>query len=561
MPESRYTIGVDFGTESARAVLVDVADGRELGVEVYKYRNGVIDERLPAPDGDVILGPDWALQDPNDYLETFRKAVPAVVAGAGIDPGAVIGVGIDFTACTMLPTTAEGTPLCTLDEYRRDPHAWVKLWKHHAAQPEADDINRVAAEMGETWPRRYGGKISSEWFFPKALQILREAPAIYAAADRLIEAADWVVWQLTGVETRNNCTAGYKAIWSAEDGFPRKEFFAALDPAFANVVAEKMSRTIARLGEPAGRLTEAAARWTGLRSGIAVAVANVDAHVSAPAVSVTEPGTLVAIMGTSTCHIIVSDTAPVIPGACGVVRDGVVPGYFGYEAGQSAVGDIFGWFVERCVPPAYHDRARERGVSVHDILEEDASALRPGESGLLALDWWNGNRSVLVDADLTGLMIGMTLATTAAEMYRALIEATAFGTRVIVDAFEKGGIRIDRVVACGGLPERNKMLMQIYADVTGRTLRVAASAQTPALGSAMFAAVAAGSAAGGYATIQEAAEKMAHLREGSYEPIEANRRVYDVLYAEYVRLHDLFGRGGDPAMKTLKRVRLQAAAR
>jgi len=257
----------------------------------------------------------------------------------------------------------------------------------------------------------------------------------------------------------------------------------------------------------------------------------------------------------------VSDTAPVIPGACGVVRDGVVPGYFGYEAGQSAVGDIFGWFVERCVPPAYHDRARERGVSVHDILEEDASALRPGESGLLALDWWNGNRSVLVDADLTGLMIGMTLATTAAEMYRALIEATAFGTRVIVDAFEKGGIRIDRVVACGGLPERNKMLMQIYADVTGRSLRVAASAQTPALGSAMFAAVAAGSAAGGYATIQEAAEKMAHLREGSYEPIEANRRVYDVLYAEYVRLHDLFGRGGDPAMKTLKRVRLQAAAR
>ena len=561
MPESRYTIGVDFGTESARAVLVDVADGRELGVEVYKYRNGVIDERLPAPDGDVILGPDWALQDPNDYLETFRKAVPAVVAGAGIDPGAVIGVGIDFTACTMLPTTAEGTPLCTLDEYRRDPHAWVKLWKHHAAQPEADDINRVAAEMGETWPRRYGGKISSEWFFPKALQILREAPAIYAAADRLIEAADWVVWQLTGVETRNNCTAGYKAIWSAEDGFPRKEFFAALDPAFANVVDEKMSRTIARLGEPAGRLTEAAARWMGLRPGIAVAVANVDAHVSAPAVSVTEPGTLVAIMGTSTCHIIVSDTAPVIPGACGVVRDGVVPGYFGYEAGQSAVGDIFGWFVERCVPPAYHDRARERGVSVHDILEEDASALRPGESGLLALDWWNGNRSVLVDADLTGLMIGMTLATTAAEMYRALIEATAFGTRVIVDAFEKGGIRIDRVVACGGLPERNKMLMQIYADVTGRTLRVAASAQTPALGSAMFAAVAAGSAAGGYATIQEAAEKMAHLREGSYEPIEANRRVYDVLYAEYVRLHDLFGRGGDPAMKTLKRVRLQAAAR
>ena len=559
MSEPRYTIGVDFGTESARAVLVDVADGRELGVEVYKYRNGVIDERLPDPDGDVILGPDWALQDPNDYLETYKRAVPGVVAKAGIDPSSVIGIGIDFTACTMLPTTADGTPLCFLERYRREPHAWVKLWKHHAAQPEADDVNRVAAEMGETWPARYGGKISSEWFFPKALQILREAPGIYRAADRLIEAADWVVWQLTGVETRNNCTAGYKAIWSAEDGFPRREFFAALDPEFADVVDSKMSRSIARLGEVAGRLSERAAAWTGLPAGIAVAVANVDAHVSAPAATVTECGTLVAIMGTSTCHIVLAEGTPVIPGACGVVRDGVIPGLFGYEAGQSAVGDIFGWFVEQCVPPVYHDRARERGVSVHEILEEDAARLAPGQSGLLALDWWNGNRSVLVAADLSGILLGMTLATTAPEIYRALIEATAFGTRVIIDAFEKGGIRIDRVVGCGGLPERNRLLMQIYADATGRAFRLAASAQTPALGSAMFAAVAAGVQAGGYASIEAAALRMAHLRDEVYEPNDANREAYDLLYGEYVRLHDLFGRGGDPAVKRLKRLRLEAA--
>jgi len=558
--EPRYVIGVDFGTESGRAVLVDVADGRELGVDVYKYRNGVIDERLPDPDGDVTLGPDWALQDPNDYIETFKRAVPGVVAGAGIDPAAVIGIGIDFTACTMLPTKADGTPLCMLERYRRDPHAWVKLWKHHAAQPEADDVNRVAAEMGETWPARYGGKISSEWFFPKALQILREAPEIYRAADRLIEAADWVVWQLTGSETRNNCTAGYKAIWSAEEGFPRREFFAALDPEFADVVDSKMSRSIDRLGNAAGRLSERAAEWTGLRAGIAVAVANVDAHVSAPAATVTEVGTLVAIMGTSTCHIVLSDTAPIIPGACGVVRDGVIPGLFGYEAGQSAVGDIFAWFVEHCVPPLYHERARDRGVTVHQVLEEEAAALRPGQSGLLAIDWWNGNRSVLVDADLSGVLIGMTLATTPPEMYRALIEATAFGTRVIIDAFEKGGIPIDRVVACGGLPERNRLLMQIYADVTGRTFRIAASAQTPALGSAMFAAVAAGAAEGGYASIEEAAKRMARLRDEAFEPTEANREPYDVLYGEYVRLHDLFGRGGDPAIKTLKRLRLEATA-
>jgi L-ribulokinase len=558
--EPRYTVGVDFGTESARALLVDVADGRELAVDVYKYANGVIDQRLPDPDGDVILDPDWALQDPNDYLETFKRAVPGVMAKAGVDPDRVIGIGIDFTACTMLPTTADGTPLCTLEQYRRRPHAWVKLWKHHAAQPEADDINRVAGEMGETWPARYGGKISSEWFFPKALQILREAPGVYRAAERLIEAADWVVWQLTGVETRNSCTAGYKAIWSAEEGFPGREFFAALDPGFADVVDSRMSRSIARLGEVAGRLSEQAAGWTGLRAGIAVAVANVDAHVSAPAATVTEVGTLVAIMGTSTCHIVLSDTAPIIPGACGVVRDGVIPGLFGYEAGQSAVGDIFGWFVEHCVPPVYHERARTRGVGLHQILEEDAAELRPGQSGLLALDWWNGNRSVLVDADLSGLLIGLTLATTAPEIYRALIEATAFGTRVIIDAFEKGGVRIDRVVACGGLPERNRLLMQIYADVTGRAFRIASSAQTPALGSAMFAAVAAGPAAGGYASIEDAAGRMAHLRDEVYEPIEANRETYDLLYGEYVRLHDLFGRGGDPAVKTLKRLRLQAAA-
>lgn len=558
MTEASYTVGIDFGTLSARAVVVDIADGREVGVGVHEYANGVIDARLPAPDTEVVLGLDWALQDPADYVESLRKAVPAALADAGVDPSRVIGIGIDFTSCTMLPTLADGTPLCQVDRWRREPHAWVKLWKHHAAQPEADDVNRVAAERGEPWLPRYGGKISSEWFFPKALQILREAPAAYAAADRLIEAADWIVWQLTGVETRNSCTAGYKALWSAEDGFPSAAFFGALDPRFADVVDTKLSRSIVPLGARAGGLSAEAAGWTGLPEGIAVAVANVDAHVSAPASTVTRPGSLVAIMGTSTCHVILSDTVPDAPGMCGTVRDGVVPGYQGVEAGQASVGDLFGWYVEHGVPPEVHERALAAGRSVHEVLEAEAAALAPGESGVLALDWWNGNRSVLVDADLSGLVVGLTMATTPAEIYRALLEATAFGTRVIIEALEAGGVRVDEVVACGGLPERNRLLLQLSADITGRTWRVAASSQTPALGSAMFGAVAAGPAAGGYSDISAAAARMAHLRDETYRPDPAAGAVYDRLFGEYRRLHDLFGRGVDPAMKTLKAIRLEA---
>jgi L-ribulokinase len=556
-----YAIGIDFGTESGRAVLVDCGDGRELATAVHPYANGVIDERLPAPDEDVELEADWALQDPDDYVAVYREAVPALLAETGVDAGEVIGIGIDFTSCTMLPTTADGTPLCRLPELRRNPHAWVKLWKHHAAQPEADRINAVAAERGERWLPRYGGKISSEWFMAKSLQILLEAPEVYARADRLIEAADWAVWQLTGTETRNSCTAGYKAMWSKRDGFPASSYFAALDPRFANVVDEKMSRAITPLGTRAGGLSEQAAAWTGLLSGTAVAVANVDAHVSAPAATVTEPGTMVAIMGTSICHILLGREPADVEGMCGVVEDGVVPGLFGFEAGQSAVGDIFAWFVDSCVPPEEHEAAARRGLDVHAYLEEEAAKLEPGESGLLALDWWNGNRSVLVDADLGGLLVGMTLQTRAPELYRALIEATAFGTRVIVDAFRSAGVTVDRMVACGGLPERNKLLMQIYADVTGLKHAVAASRQTPALGAAMFGAVAAGAARGGYDSIVEASRSMAQLSGEVFRPEPAASAVYEQLYPEYVRLHDVFGRGGNDVMKSLRSIRASAEAR
>jgi L-ribulokinase len=547
----KCSIGVDFGTLSGRAVIVDVSNGKQLGTAVHEYANGVIDEYLPG--GRIRLEPDWALQDPNDYIEVFKHTIPEVLRQSGVDPNDVIGVGIDFTACTMLPTKADGTPLCFLPEWRDHPHAWVKLWKHHAAQPEANKLNAIAREAGfGKILDRYGGKISSEWFFPKVWQILDEAPEVYAAADRVLEAADWVVWQLTGAETRNSCTAGYKAMWSKTEGFPPQAFFKALDPRLENVVDEKMLRTISPLGARAGAITDQAADWTGLRAGTAVAVANVDAHVAVPAATVTDTGRMVMIMGTSICHMVVGESEQTVPGMCGVVMDGILPNLPGFEAGQSCVGDHFQWFTENCVPESYEIEAREHGMSTHELLEHKAAALRPGESGLLALDWWNGNRSVLVDVDLTGMMLGMTLLTKAEEVYRALIEAVAYGTRLIIETFNAHEVPIRELIATGGLPDRNKLLMQIYADVTGLPIYIPEATQIGALGSAMHGALAAGSTAGGYNSIVEASAKMARLRKESYHPIPENRALYNKLFAEYVQLHDYFGRGTNDVMKRLK---------
>ena len=552
----KYAIGVDYGTESGRAVLVDVRDGREVATAVRPYGDGVIDTVLP--DTDIALPHDFALQNPADWLAVLRETIPAVLREAGVSADDVIGIGADFTACTMLPIDAAGDPLCFDPHWRDNPYSWPKLWKHHAAQPEANRLNEIAEKRGESWLPRYGGKISSEWLIPKIWETLNKAPDVYAAADRYLEAADWIVLQLTGQERRNSCTAGYKAIWNKREGYPSEDFFAALDPRLRCVVDEKLSRRIYPLGGKAGGLTPEMAQLTGLRLGTAVAIGNVDAHVSVPASTVVEPGRMVIIMGTSNCHMLLSAQEHIVPGMCGVVEDGIIPGLFGYEAGQSCVGDHFAWFVKNCTPAAYSDEARGRGLSVHQLLTEKAAQQAPGEHGLLALDWWNGNRSVLVDVDLTGMLLGATLATKPEDIYRALIEATAYGTRMIIDTFQENGAAVDEIVACGGLPERNKMLMQIYADVTGRTTRVSASQQTPALGSAMFGAVAAGRDAGGYDTIVEAAQHMARLKDEVFTPIAAHSAVYDQLYAEYVRLHDYFGRGENDVMKRLKALRAGA---
>jgi L-ribulokinase len=547
-----YAIGVDYGTESGRALLVDISNGAEIATHVTKYPHGVIDERLPV--SGRRLEADWALQHPDDYLEVLRQSVPAVVRESGVDPADVIGIGIDFTACTMLPLDSAGRPLCFDPQHRDNPHSWVKLWKHHAAQEEANRINEAAEQRGEAFLARYGGKISSEWMLAKVWQILNEAPELYDQTDQFLEAADWVVSQMTGQIAKNSCTAGYKAIWHKEQGYPSSDFLGSLDPRLADLTSTKLRGAIHPLGTKAGGLTEEMAMSLGLRAGTAVAVANVDAHAAVPAVGVVEPGKLVMAMGTSICHLLLDETEKQVEGMCGVVEDGIIPGYYGYEAGQSAVGDI-----EQGVPAYVEQAASAAGIGVHEWLEQQASAYQPGETGLLALDWWNGNRSVLVNADLTGLLIGCTLQTKPEEIYRALLEATAFGTRKIIDAFNDNGVKVNELYACGGLPQRNRLLMQIYADVTGREIKIADSTQTPALGAAMFGAVAAGAAAGGYDNIVDAAEQMARVREETFQPNSAHTAVYDKLYAEYCTLHDYFGRGANPIMKRLKQISEDAA--
>jgi L-ribulokinase len=546
----RYALGLDYGTESARALLVDVADGREAATAVMEYPDGVIDKTLPGTA--VGLGPEWALQNPDDYLAVLERTVPQALSEAGAAPEHVVGIGVDFTSCTVLPTTVQGTPLCQDPRWRDQPHAWTKLWKHHAAQPQAEAINRIAAERGERFLARYGGKTSSEWLLAKAWQTCTEAPEVYQAAAHLVEAGDWLVWQLTGRLCRSACQAGYKGLWSAEEGWPSADFCRALDPRLAQIAVEKLPGEVLPIGTRAGGLLPAWASRLGLRPGTPVGVAIIDAHAAVPAATITGPGAMLMILGTSGCHLMLGREERVFPGIAGVVKDGILPGFYGYEAGQPATGDMLNWFTRHACPAEIAAEAEARGISRHALLVERAAGLRAGQSGLLALDWWNGNRSVLMDADLSGLILGLALDTRPEEIYRALIEAGAYGTRAILENFERNGMSIEALYACGGLAERNELLVQVYADVTRRPIRLVRSGLACALGAAILGAVAAGSEGGGHDDLASAAQRMGGVKERVYTPQERESAVYDRLYQEFFRLHDLFGRGGDDVMRRLR---------
>jgi L-ribulokinase len=549
----RYAIGLDYGTESARAVLADASDGTIVATAVTEYPHGVMDHQLP--DG-TPLGHEWALQHPQDYLDVMTETVKTIVADGGVSPEQVIGIGVDFTACTILPTDEENIPLCFSSEFAAKPHAWVKLWKHHAAQPQADRINEAATDRGEKWLKVYGYRLSSEWVLPKVLQVIEEAPDVYAAAANVVEAGDWLIQHITGSRVRSSCNAGYKACYVKGEGYPSSEFLASVHPDLVDLYTSRMSGDILAPGDRAGELTVEWAERLGLRGGTPVAVEIIDAHAAVPGCGVCEEDEMVLAMGTSTCHMLMSNNRAFVPGVGGVIEDGILPGFFGYEAGQAAVGDHFAWAVRQGLPDNYVSEAKQRGISEHDLLTEKAAAQRPGEHGLLALDWWNGNRSILMDADLSGVIVGMSLATRPEDIYRALIEATAFGTRVIIEEFERHGVAVRALVGAGGLV-KNEMLMQIYSDVLGRPIRVASSEHTCALGSAILGAVAAGGD-GGYDSLREATSAMVSPSEREFVPEPHAVEVYTKLYAEYAILHDYFGKGENDVMKRLRQIRATA---
>lgn len=535
--QSKFAIGVDYGTNSVRALVVDIASGAEVATAVWDYKHG--DAGIMLDSGD----PNLARQSPADYIEGFYASVSEALASArktaGFDPANVVGIGVDTTGSTPIPVDANGVALAMHSEFKNDLAAQAWLWKDHTSHAEAEEITRKAA-AGYPYLAKCGGTYSSEWYWSKILHCLRTAPHVAKAAASWVELADFVPAFITGTANpatcaRGICAAGHKAMYNSEwDGLPSAEFLDSLELGLSKY---RYSTKAVPSNRVAGHLTAESAAKVGLPAGIPVAVGAFDAHMGAVG-SGCGAGTLVKIIGTSTCDCMPAPLAqklPDVPGLCGVVPESIMPGFYGLEAGQSAVGDIFNWFVKYLTPAEYGT-----GGEAHVKLTEAAARLRPGESGLIALDWNNGNRTILVDPLLTGMLVGQTLHTTAAEIYRALVEATAFGALTIINRFEEYGVKVEQVINCGGIAEKNPFVMQVYADICNRPMKISRSAQTCALGAAIFGAV----AAGAHPTVEAAQAKMTGIKETVFHPQKAHAAVYARLYPIYRKLHDAFGNTG-----------------
>jgi L-ribulokinase len=552
MKNTKYSIGVDYGSESGRVLIVNTNTGEIKGKHVIPYRHGVMTEKIPTNPTNIPKGS--ALQHPQDFLEVLEEGIPQAIASAGINPNQIIGLGIDFTSSTLLPVDKNLTPLCFLEEFKDYHHAWVKLWKHHHTKPQTDKIFQLAASRKEQWLRCLGFNISEEWAIPKILEVFEDAPDIYASTSYFLEAVDWLISILTSTLTRNNCSLGFKAFWNDTNWFP-VEFFKELDMKFGSTILTKLQGEVKNVGTCAGLLTEQWAKKLSLPYGLPIAVGIIDAHAAVLGTGVSQSETLLMVMGTSTCHLMLNTELKEIPGISGVVKDAILPGMYAYEAGQSAVGDLFGAYVKKHIPESYHLEADRLGISIFDLLERKANELLPGENGMFALDWHNGNRSILSDADLSGVLIGLTLHTKPEEIYRAYMESTAFGAKIIFDTYLEWGMNIKEVVAAGGLPQRNSLLMQIYADIFNMPIQISQSDYAPAIGAAILGAVAAGDENDGYDEIENAILHMAQPIEKTYYPNEESAAIYAKMFTHYKEMHNYFGLQHVKLMKSLKQLR------
>lgn len=551
--KEKYTIGLDYGTLSGRGVLVRCRDGEILSSAVKEYEHGVMEQLLP--DGVTELADAWCLQYPGDYLAVMEEVVPRILKESGVPKEDIIGIGIDFTSCTLLPIDEEGKPLCEKKEYEARRNAYVKLWKHHGAQKQADRINTLLKSRNMEQMPRFGGKISPEVLIPKVLETAEEDPELYRSASEILEAGDWLTRVLTDSHERSCSMASYKAWWNQEEGYVDKEFLKELHPALENFTEDKAPGSICEIGKPIGYLNQEWAEKLGLVPGTIVAPSVIDSHAGVPGSGLSNEKQVMMVVGTSSVIVGLGTYPYSEKGIYGAVKDAIVPGYYAWESGLASVGDLFGWFVDRCVPAQDLADAEKKGITVHELLCKKAGKLYPGQSGVMALEWWNGNKTPFVEGNFTGALFGLNLNTKPEEIYRALIEATAFGTKEILDLYEKNGLTVEEIVASGGIAMKNSLFMQIYADVLGKKIKIAASDQAAALGSAVYAALAAGKDKGGYDSYWEAVRNMSHVKEQIYEPDKNNVQKYKKLYTLYRKFSSIMGAQGRDLLLDLRKIK------
>lgn len=531
---SKYTIGLDFGSLSGRAVLYDIETGNAIESSTYDYRHALMKNYLP--DGTKVPY-KFSLQHPQDYLDTMIITVKDVIEEVSVDD--IIGIGIDFSSSTTIPVNSEGTPMCFFSDFTSEPNAYAKAWNHHSSKKYAIKMTELAKEQYPDIINRYGGSIASAWLFPKLWELIEQAPDLYEEMSYYIEAGDWIVWQLTGKQVRSTAFAGFKGLWNPTDGYPPKEYLNQLNPKLAEAVDTKLNAPIKPVYSLAGKLTKSAAQMLGLKTGTTVTVANADNQAVIPAVNAIKDGQLIATMGNNISYLLASDEELFLNGISGVCKDTLLPNKYGYIAGPNPLGENFGWFLTNLIPPDYHQEAKNQNRNLHSYLAQLMMKLKPGESGVIAFDWFKGNRAIRSDFDLTAMFFGITNDTKTEELYRALIEACCFSARKVIDLLRENHFKIDELYCVGSLPEKNPFIMQLYADILNIPIKISDGNQSPALGSAIIAAYVAGSKNGGYDSFELACEKMSKIKDRIYMPIKENVEIYEQLYDIYCELYNI----------------------